>query len=62
MDRKEKMELIEEILKVTFPHSYREFLLEKGSAIVRGFKIFGLGEKEKSKKKGGERRWESLVI
>ena len=47
MDRKEKMELIEEILKVTFPHSYREFLLEKGSAIVRGFKIFGLGEKEK---------------
>lgn len=36
----------ERILNVQFPQSYRQFLLERGSATIGGFRIFGLPGRE----------------
>ena len=33
-------------LKVQFPPSYRQFLLEQGSAVIAGYKVFGIPTKE----------------
>ena len=44
---------IELTLDVKFPQSYRQFLLERGSAEVAGFQILGLPEKEEKEEEGG---------
>ncbi|MBU3907271.1 MAG: SMI1/KNR4 family protein, partial [Nanoarchaeota archaeon] len=38
-------------LKVQFPKSYRQFLLECGSSLIDGFQIVGLVEEEKTEEK-----------
>jgi len=37
---------MESLLGVKFPKSYKNFLLEKGSAVIDGFKILGLPTRE----------------
>jgi len=37
---------LEQRLEVKFPHSYRQFLLEKGSAVIDGHKIMGIPTKK----------------
>jgi len=46
MEKKERIELMEDLLGIKFPHSYRQFLLEKGSAVIDGHKIMGIPTKE----------------
>jgi len=36
----------EQTLKIRFPQSYRQFLLEQGSAVIAGYKVFGIPTKE----------------
>ena len=55
-----KISGFEERLDVKFPESYRQFLLEKGSAVIDGYQIFGLPEKEE--KKGGKRKWDAITF
>lgn len=51
--RKKEINRLEKLFKarlgVTFPQSYRQFLLEQGSAVVDGYQIFGLVEEEEEK-------------
>ena len=42
--------LIEELLKIQFPKSYRQFLIEKAPTEVAGFRILGLPEGKTEKK------------
>jgi len=41
---------IELTLDVKFPQSYRQFLMEQGSAVIAGYQIFGLPEKKPREK------------
>ena len=44
--KEQKIMEIEESLDVIFPSSYRQFLLERGSAVIAGYKVFGIPTKE----------------
>jgi len=44
MEKKEKIELIEEVLDIYFPSSYREFLIQQGIAKIAGYTILGIPE------------------
>ena len=41
---------IELTLDVKFPQSYRQFLMEQGSAVIAGYQIFGLPEEKPREK------------
>ena len=45
-ERKEEIDFLEETLRVQFPQSYRKFLLDKGSAVIDGYKILGIPTKD----------------
>lgn len=42
MEQKNKIDLLEQLLRVKFPKSYREFLLNRGYAFINGLPILGL--------------------
>ena len=48
--REKEVKILERAFKIRFniefPPSYRQFLLEKGSAVIDGYQIFGLPPKE----------------
>ncbi|RLF88004.1 hypothetical protein DRN43_06700 [Thermococci archaeon] len=44
--REVQFRYIENLLGVSLPNSYRDFLLERGAAVIDGFKILGLPTKE----------------
>ncbi|MBU4274869.1 SMI1/KNR4 family protein [Patescibacteria group bacterium] len=50
MQTERKISRFERRLNVHFPRSYRQFLLEHGSAIIDGFQILGLAEEESGEK------------
>jgi len=45
-ERENEINHFERRLTTKFPRSYRIFLLERGEAVVRGFRIFGIPERE----------------
>ena len=45
-----KVGCIEKDLGVKFPKSYREFLIERGTATIAGYTIFGIPEQEEAEK------------
>ncbi len=51
--RQEQIDFTEEMLGVKFPQSYRQFLLEQGSAFIAGQPVFGLPEEEPKEEKQG---------
>ena len=53
IERRRKIAEIESSLEVTFPPSYRRFLLEEGSTVVDGYQVFGLPEAEGTKEERG---------
>lgn len=50
MDRKNEVIKLEWQLGLKFPQSYRQFLIERGSAVVDGYQIFGLPEEKEERK------------
>jgi len=52
MTRINQIVQIEFFLGIKFLRSYRQFLLEKGSAAIAGYPIFGLPEQEKEEEQG----------
>jgi len=42
MNSKKQVERFEKILGITFPASYREFLIERGTAKIAGYTILGI--------------------
>jgi len=45
-NREEEIARFELRINVQFPQSYRQFLLEQGSAVIAGYKVFGIPTKE----------------
>lgn len=65
MEKKEKIELVElleEILDVHFPRSYREFLTEHGTAKIAGYTILGIPEREEAAEETEEKKEEGTVL
>ena len=46
VSQEKKIRRWEKLLRVKFPQSYRQFLLEQGSALVDGFRVLGLPKEE----------------
>lgn len=44
--KQQKIMELEESFDLVFPQSYRQFLLEQGSAVIAGYQIYGIPEKE----------------
>ena len=50
MKRKEDIGFFEDVLAVKFPKSYRQFLIECGTAKIAGYTILGIPEQEEAEK------------
>jgi len=46
VSQEKKIRRWEKLLRVKFPQSYRQFLLERGSALVDGFRVLGIPKEE----------------
>ena len=46
VSQEKKIRRWEKLLRVKFPRSYRQFLLERGSALVDGFRVLGIPREE----------------
>jgi len=52
-NREEEIARFELRLDVEFPESYRQFLLERGSAVIDGYQILGIPEEKEAREERG---------